>query len=112
MGESFHRFDDKPSSPWQSDCIGFPEKACDVIPTMIYHGNILQLAMVIVLEIKELVPMAPDVFKSEINRRGWHFKSLAIRWGMSERRVRQIIADADRPRYYDDAVIALPVIVG
>ena len=62
------------------------------------------------LEIKELVPMAPDVFKAEIKRRGWRFNALAIRWGMSERRVRQIIADADRPRYYDDAVTALPTI--
>lgn len=78
---------------------------------MIYYGNILQSVMVIVLEIAELVPMAPDVFKAEIKRRGWHFNALAIRWGMSERRVRQIIADADRPRYYDDAVTALPIII-
>jgi hypothetical protein len=63
------------------------------------------------VEIKELVPMAPDVFKAEINRRGWHVNMLATRWGMSQRRVHQIIADSDRPRYYDDAVKALPAIV-
>jgi len=34
---------------------------------------------------------------------------LSERWGMTRRRVLQIIADADRPRYYDDAVKALPM---
>jgi hypothetical protein len=77
---------------------------------MIYHGNIFQ-AWVIALEIKELVPMAPDAFKAEISRRGWHPNMLATRWGISLRRVHQIIADADRPRYYDDAVTALPAVL-
>lgn len=34
---------------------------------------------------------------------------LSERWGMTKRRVMQIIADADRPRYYDDAVRGLPM---
>jgi hypothetical protein len=67
--------------------------------------------MVTSLEVKELVPMPPDVFKAEIRRRGWEIDLLAVRWGMSKRRVHQIIADADRPRYYDDAVTALPAIL-
>lgn len=61
--------------------------------------------------VRELVPMAPEVFKAEIKRRGWEPELIAIRWGMSRRRVNQIIADADRPRYYDDAVMALPIIL-
>lgn len=67
--------------------------------------------MVIVLEVKELVPMTPEAFKAEIKRRGWEPELLAIRWAMTKRRVNQIIADADRPRYYDDAVMALPAIL-
>ena len=67
--------------------------------------------MVVALEVKELVPMAPDAFKAEIKRRGWEPDLLAIRWAMTKRRVHQIIADADRPRYYDDAVMALPAIL-
>jgi hypothetical protein len=82
-----------------------------VISEMIYYGNILQFVVVIALEIKELEPMAPDVFRAEIQRRGWHLSMLAIRWGIGKRRMNQIVADADRPRYYDDAVMALPMIL-
>lgn len=67
--------------------------------------------MVIQLEVKELIPMAPKVFREEIENRGWEPQLLAVRWGMTKRRVMQIIADADRPRYYDDAVKALPTLV-
>ncbi|KIL03049.1 hypothetical protein EGJ28_24170 [Stutzerimonas xanthomarina] len=63
------------------------------------------------MEVKELVPLAPDAFKAEMKKRGWDADLLAVRWGMSKRRVNQIIADADRPRYYDDAVMALPAIL-
>lgn len=87
----------------------YPDQTIDVLPCVIYHRRIF-LSMVVVLEVKELVPMAPDVFKAEIKRRGWETESLAIRWAMTRRRVHQIIADADRPRYYDDAVMALPAI--
>jgi hypothetical protein len=75
-----------------------------------YYGSIF-LFWIIQLEVKELVPMAPEAFKTEIKRRGWEPELLAIRWGMSKRRVHQIIADADRPRYYDDALMALPAIL-
>lgn len=36
---------------------------------------------------------------------------LAIRWGMTKRRVQQIMADEMRPRYYDDAVENLPIVI-
>lgn len=63
------------------------------------------------MDVKELVPMNPEAFKNELDSRGWRADMLAQRWGMTKRRVQQIIADPDRPRYYDDAVKSLPVIV-
>lgn len=87
-----------------------PSKLFDVTQASHYYGSIF-LFWIIQLEVKELVPMAPEAFKGEIKRRGWEPELLAIRWGMSKRRVHQIIADADRPRYYDDAVMALPAIL-
>lgn len=63
------------------------------------------------MEVKELVPLAPKALRAEIKRRGWEPEMLAARWAMSKRRVHQIIADADRPRYYDDAVMGLPIVL-
>ena len=63
------------------------------------------------MEVKELVPMTPEALRAEIKRRGWEPEMLAIRWAMSKRRVHQIIADADRPRYYDDAIMSLPAVL-
>lgn len=60
------------------------------------------------MEIKELVPMSPDSFRSAMATRGWTAEMVALRWRMTKRRVQQIVADVDRPRYYDDAVGALP----
>ena len=60
--------------------------------------------------VKELVPMSPETFRSELESKGWTPDLLGQRWGMTKRRAQQIIADADRPRYYDDAVKALPII--
>lgn len=56
-----------------------------------------------------LTPMTPEAFRAELKSRGWTAKRVAERWGMSERRAYQLIADADRPRYYDDAVRGLPL---
>ena len=63
------------------------------------------------MKVNELVPMSPEAFKAEMDSRGWTHELLALRWGLSKRRAQQIVADADRPRYYDDAVRALPVIL-
>lgn len=60
---------------------------------------------------EELTPLTPAEFKKILSDKGWETDMLAIRWGMSKRRVQQIIADADRPRYYDDAIANLPIIV-
>lgn len=63
------------------------------------------------MEVKALIPMTPDAFKAEISRKGWDAQMIATRWAISKRRVLQIIADSDRPRYYDDAIMALPAIL-
>lgn len=60
-----------------------------------------------VSDVEELVAITPDEFKAALLGSGWDAERLAKRWGMSKRRVNQIIADADRPRYYDDAIRAL-----
>lgn len=62
------------------------------------------------MAVKQLVPMTPAAFRSEMESRGWTPQMLSERWGMTRRRVLQIIADADRPRYYDDAIRALPMV--
>lgn len=61
------------------------------------------------MTVKELVPMPPEAFRSELESRGWTPQMLSERWGMTKRRVMQIIADVDRSRYYDDAARGLPM---
>jgi len=61
--------------------------------------------------VNQLVPMTPEAFRSELQSRGWTPQMLSERWGMTRRRVMQIIADVDRPRYYDDAARGLPMAV-
>jgi hypothetical protein len=63
------------------------------------------------MNIKQLAVKTPDEFKQAMNSRGWEAEMLAIRWGMTKRRIQQIMADPDRPRYYDDAVDNLPVVI-
>lgn len=60
------------------------------------------------MTIEMLDPLPPEEFRRQLESRGWTAKLLGMRWGVSARRVQQIIADADRPRYYDDAINNLP----
>lgn len=60
-------------------------------------------------DVEELVTIPPEEFKEVLIACGWDAERLAKRWGMTKRRVNQIIADADRPRYYDDAIRALSI---
>jgi hypothetical protein len=53
--------------------------------------------------------LSPLRFKAELQARGWDAGSLSNRWGLTRRRLHQIIADEGRPRYYDDALRGLPV---
>jgi hypothetical protein len=61
------------------------------------------------MAVKRLVPMTPEAYRAELENRGWTPQKVSERWGMTRRRVLQIIADADRPCYYDDAVRGLPM---
>lgn len=63
------------------------------------------------MNVDELKPVAPAELKELIEKKGWNPELIAMRWGMTKRRVQQIIADSDRPRYYDDAINNLPLIV-
>ncbi|MEH6688712.1 MAG: hypothetical protein V7693_15800 [Halopseudomonas sabulinigri] len=62
--------------------------------------------------VAELVPLSVEEFKQLLIDRGWDAGQLSIRWGLTRRRLDQLINDADRPRYYDDAVRSLPVLPG
>ncbi len=56
--------------------------------------------------------MSPCDMKALISSSPWSEVALAARWRLSPRRIRQIISDANRPIYYDDAisyVLLLPV---
>lgn len=76
-----------------------------------YDRKDISFFRVIFLEVQPLVPMSSEAFKAEIKGRGWDPELLGLRWKMTKRRVHQIIADEDRPRYYDDAIKALPTII-
>lgn len=60
---------------------------------------------------EKLAPLTPEDFKKTLSDKGWTPELLAVRWGVTKRRVQQIAADSDRPRYYDDAIGNLPIIV-
>lgn len=64
-----------------------------------------------IVSVTEVVPMTPDEFRALMAARGWDALMLSQRWKISKRRVQQIVADIDRPRYYDDGLRALPEIV-
>lgn len=64
-----------------------------------------------IVSVTEVVPMTPDEFRALMAARGWDALMLSQRWKLSKRRVQQIVADTDRPRYYDDGLRALPEIV-
>lgn len=63
------------------------------------------------MNIELLAVKNPAEFRQAMESRGWAPEMLAIRWGMTKRRVQQIMADKDRPRYYDDAVENLPIFI-
>lgn len=63
------------------------------------------------MDIKPLAVKTPDEFKKAMESRGWAPEMLAIRWCMTKRRIQQIMADHARPRYYDDAVENLPIVM-
>lgn len=55
--------------------------------------------------------LTPDEFKAEIGRRGWTYRALAERWGVSENWVSKLARNPERAMHWDDAVRGLPVVV-
>lgn len=62
-------------------------------------------------EVKPLSPQVSTLYLDTLTRKGWTTRQLAIRWALTKRRIDQIIADEDRPRYYEDALAGLPPIL-
>ncbi|WP_370238619.1 hypothetical protein [Neptunomonas phycophila] len=51
--------------------------------------------------------LSSSLIKTLLATAGWTKKRLAARWELTERRINQIIADKDRPCYYDEAFLFL-----
>lgn len=62
------------------------------------------------MAVKPLVPISPEAFRKEMEDKGWTPAMLGVRWGLKTRRIYQIIADEERPPYYDEALHNLPII--
>jgi len=56
-------------------------------------------------------PLTPEEFKSEVSRRGWTYRALAERWGVTENYVSKLARNPDRALHWDDAVRGLPTVV-
>ncbi|MEK9498184.1 XRE family transcriptional regulator [Photorhabdus sp. P32] len=50
----------------------------------------------------------PELFKSEMKRKGWTRRELAIRWGKSETWISKIVNNIERDQHWNDALNGLP----
>lgn len=64
------------------------------------------------MQIAVLPTKTPEEFRKTMESKGWTLEMLGLRWDVTPRRVRQIMMDTTRPRYYDDAVENLPLVIG
>jgi len=55
--------------------------------------------------------MSPEEFKAEVHRRGWTYRALAKRWGVSENWVSKVARNPNRASSWDDAVRGLPIVM-
>lgn len=55
--------------------------------------------------------ITPASFKAEVGRRGWTYRSLAKRWGVTENYISKLARDPERSAHWDDAVRGLPTII-
>lgn len=60
---------------------------------------------------KQLQRLSPDEFKAEVGRRGWTYRALGDRWGVSENWISKLARNIERPLHWDDAVRGLPMLV-
>jgi len=56
-----------------------------------------------------MVRLTPEHFKAVVIGKGWTYRELAARWGVTPVWVSNIARNAERPSHYDDAVLGLPV---
>ncbi len=61
--------------------------------------------------IQRLFPLTAEQWRAELSNKGWTAEMLSIRWGVTKRRVQQMINDENRPLYLDDALRHLPIII-
>ncbi|MFM0265530.1 hypothetical protein [Paraburkholderia sediminicola] len=54
------------------------------------------------------VRLTPEQFKALVRVKGWQYKELATRWGISPVWVSNVARDPARAAHYDDAVMGLP----
>ncbi|WP_185634032.1 hypothetical protein [Burkholderia stagnalis] len=52
--------------------------------------------------------LSPEQFKALVRLKGWQYKELAARWGISTVWVSNVARDSKRAAHYDDAVMGLP----
>lgn len=52
--------------------------------------------------------LPPDGFRALIKARGWRLADTARRWGITDTHLSRLIADRERPSYWDDAARGLP----
>jgi hypothetical protein len=53
--------------------------------------------------------LSPREFKAALYAKGWTMQALATFWGLSGDHVRRLAADPQRPRWWDNALVGLPV---
>lgn len=56
-----------------------------------------------------LVRLTPEQFKAVVIGKGWTYRELAARWGVTPVWVSNIARNSERPAHYDDSVLGLPV---
>lgn len=60
------------------------------------------------MDIEQCVRLSPEQFKAVIIGKGWTFKELAARWGISPVWMSNVARNPLRASHYDDAVMGLP----
>ncbi len=53
--------------------------------------------------------LEPEQFKAVIIGKGWKYREVAERWGITPVWLSNIARNPERPKHYDDAVLGLPV---
>lgn len=55
--------------------------------------------------------MSSEEFKAEVIKRGWTYRALAKRWGVTVGWISRVARNEDRAPHWNDAVLGLPTVV-